>query len=1105
MTKKNTADNATNKIFFFVLVCFFLSGLTGLIYEILWTRMIIKIIGGAPFAVSIVLTIFMGGMGLGSYLAGRFIDRIKEPLSLVKLFGALELAIGAYALLIPLLLIAFEPLQAVLYNGFFSHFIIYHLLTFMVCTVILCIPVICMGATLPILCRFYVDRLSHLGTHAGRLYGLNTIGAAFGSLLCGFWLINLWGVVGTLVFAVLVNVMIGISCLMVGYKAKVQYAGAAQKTSDRMKTPPKNETENKPSSHTIEGKSALVIFAVSGFCAMACEVIWTRLLGLIVGPTTYSFTIVLVTFITGLALGSMIFGYYADKVKNCMHLLLFTQIAAAILILAVSQLLGGSQMFFSKLIFTFKDQFALLSLSKAVILFIFMILPTLCFGATFPLVGKIYTQSVSEVGYAIGFAYMLNTVGSLLGPFCAGFLLIPLAGKELSLGMIAFLQLGTSLVIAGVLLKNKREGIRQFALIAVPALAGLILCFYYPSWNHQQFSKGRYHRFDQIMEDIASTGWVKTFFQGSRVPSSTEQGELVYYGDGIGGFTTVARYTDAFGNPQYTMANSGKPDASTHGDMHTQTLSAHFPMLFHKDPKAVMVVGLASGITAGEVLYYPVEKLDILEISDQVVAASHFFTPWNNGVLSNPKTDLIIQDGRAHLQLTRQNYDVIISEPSNPWMAGLAALFTGDFFSLAKDRLNDDGIFVQWMHSYQMDWETFALVGRTFAGAFPNSLLVHTDPFLDEGDFLLIGFKGKNRLNLEYADQKFVHVQKSPNVDLADPRLLYRLIVSEDLQQLFGRGVMNTDNRPWLEFAAPKLMYGYDPQLSEKMKSQRWQGFTPETRNIIQQVEADVDSRIDFAALALSLLTPYSDMVDLSNITPPQKERFFKLMERYCANNEVDYSVFNDDELKQRCLSVQIDAIREKIDRLPDRSASLSYLADLYNIKGSTSDAIDCYKEVLRMDPYSAAMHNNLGIALTKEGRFDEAISRFSEGLRIDPLYMKSHYNLGLVLSYEGRLDEAITHFSKALRLNPGYAGAHHDMGVALARKGRVGEAINHFYAALRINPEYAEAHNNIGIALAQEGELAKAIVHFREALQINPDLVDAQSNLQRALALQMN
>ncbi|MGA1868801.1 MAG: fused MFS/spermidine synthase [bacterium] len=1104
MAKEKISHNAANITFLFVLYCFFLSGLTGLIYEILWMRMIVEIIGSAPFAVCIIITIFMGGLGLGSYLAGLLIDRIKEPLGLVKIFGMLEMAIGIYAMLIPLLLKAFKPFQAILYNGLYSHFITYNLLTFIVCSVILSIPVICMGATLPILCRFYVARLSHLGTHAGVLYGLNTIGAAFGALICGFWLISLWGVLGTLVFAVLVNCIIGISCVLVSYKAKILYAGTMQETIGSKEMPREDKTGNVQPGYHLEGKCALVIFVVSGFCAMACEVIWTKLLGLLVGPTTYSFTIVLVTFITGLALGSIIFGYFADKVKKCIWLLLFTEITAALLVLGISQLLGGSQLFFAKVIFTFKDQFGLLSLVNASILFTFMILPTLYFGAAFPLVVKIYTQSVSEVGRSIGFAYMLNTAGSLLGSLCAGFLIIPFAGKELGLSIIVCVQIITSLVIAGIMLKNRKKSIVRFSMITALALAGLILCFYYPEWNHRQLSNGKYHRFQKIRADITSTGWLESLFHGSKILARSEtKGELVYYGDGIGGFTTVVKSADAFGNIHYVMANSGKADATSHGDMTTQTLLAHLPMLFHKDPKAVMVLGLASGITAGEVLYYPVEQLDILEISDQVVAGSNIFIPWNNKVLSDPKTHLIIQDGRAHLQLTRQNYDVIISEPSNPWMAGLAALFTKNFFSLAKERLNDDGIFVQWMHSYQMDWETFAIVGRTFARVFPNNLLVFTDPSRRGGDYLLIGFKGKNRLELKYAEQKLVYARKSRNVALTNPKLLYRLIVSEDLHELFGQGEINTDNRPRLEFAAPKLMYCRDVQISKNVQLHKRIGHRSTTQDIIQQITQNVDDQIDFAAYALSLFTPFRDMVDLSKVTSLQKERFFNLMERYCAENELDYSFIRDNELKQRCLSAQIDTIQNKIDLSPDRLASHSYLGTLYKLKGMASEAISHFSEALRINPEYVDAHSKIGIVLTKQGKLDEAISHFSEALRINPEYADAHNNLGVALTKLGKLDRAFSHFSEALRINPEYADAHTNIGVALTKQGKFDEAISHFSKALRINPEYTEAHYNMGVVMTKQGKLDEAISHYSAALRINTEYAEAHTFLGAVLIIQ--
>ena len=217
-------------------------------------------------------------------------------------------------------------------------------------------------------------------------------------------------------------------------------------------------------------------------------------------------------------------------------------------------------------------------------------------------------------------------------------------------------------------------------------------------------------------------------------------------------------------------------------------------------------------------LHYPVDRLDILEINDQVVAASDFFIPWNNNLLSDPKTNLIVQDARTHLKLTRQKYDVIISEPSNPWMAGLAALFTKDFFELAKNRLNNKGIFVQFIHSYQMDWETFALVGRTFASVFPNNLLVSTNPARSR-DFLLVGFNGDFGLKEDIAAINLKYAQQSKNIFLPNHTLFYNLVVAEDLSWFFGKGPINTDERPFLEFSAPKIMHASDPTIAARIMS----------------------------------------------------------------------------------------------------------------------------------------------------------------------------------------------------------------------------------------------------------------------------------------------
>lgn len=1119
-----------NGIRTFVLACFILSGISGLIYEILWTRMLVEIIGSAPFSVSIILTVFMGGLGLGSYLAGRYIDRVESPPTLVKLYGVLEIIVGVYAGLIPVLLTALRPLQALIYNQLYAHFWVYNLLTFGLCAAILCVPVVCMGATLPILCRYYVDRMAKVGVHAGRLYGLNTIGAAAGSLLCGFWLIQWWGVPGAMGVAVTTNTVIGLACLLVSRTADMPPRGGPAKPSRRRHSDHRDESP----AGGFEPSAALCVFAVSGFCAMACEVIWTKLLALIVGPTTYSLTLVLVTFITGLALGSLLFGYYADRVENCLALLLVTQAAAALLVLGVSQLLGNSQLFFAKLIFTFKDDFGLLSALKAGALFVFMILPTLCFGASFPLVSRIYTRSMAHVGRSIGFAYMVNTVGSLLGPFLAGFVLIPMLGKEASLKVVAGLQLSTGLVIAGLMYGRKACHPRPLAWMAAAAALGLLLCVNYPAWSHRQLSIGKYHDFEDIRPVLARSGWLEALLHGTRAMERSDRGELLYYGDGIGGFTSVVKYPDAFGNFNLAMANSGKTDASSRQDMETQTLLAHVPMLCHPGPRSVMVIGLASGITAGEALLYPVDGMDVLEINPQVVEASRFFNPWNNRVLADRRTRLIIQDARAHLQLTRQTYDVIISEPSNPWMEGLAALFTRDFFWLARERLRDGGVFAQWVHAYQMDWDAFAMIGRGFAEVFPHSLLVMMSLARPEGDYMLVGFKGGERRGLPGAPP---FQPMSTNVVLNHPQVLNRLVVSENLPALFGTGDVHSDRYPRLEFSAPRLMYHRSRQISDTIQSRKSVGLSAGTRDAIRRLETDVDAQIDFAAFVLSVYSPFADMVDLARAGDAQKGRFFSLVERYCAENEVDYAMIRDGELRQRCRSIQIDRLERQTNRWPNPAASLTYLANLYSAQGQPAQAIARYREALLADPLSPGAHTQIGFALARQGLLEEAAGHFTEAFHLDPADPQACYNLGYALARVGRPDEALPHLRRALVLKPDYAEAHHelglafagtgqmseairqlseaarlrpnslkahnDLGVAFAMQGRWDEAIRSFSAALRIQHEDAEVHTNLGMALVRKGRIEEGVAHFKTALGIEPGFAPARDNLQKALALQ--
>lgn len=1081
------SDHSTAPLFALILICFFISGLTGLIYQILWVRMIVKIIGSAPFAVSIVLTVFMGGLGLGSYLAGRVIDRVKRPLKLVQIYGLLELCVGAYGLIVPLLLIIFQPLYSVLYNRFFENFFGYNLLTFLGCTFLLILPVTCMGATLPVLSRFFVSSLNHVGTRVGRLYGLNTIGAAVGSLLCGFWLINGLGVWGTLVFAIFLNTGIGISCLLIG--TRLMPFRLPPVVADELTTEPREEDHTGMAAvggERLPAQYPLIIFAVSGFCAMAYEVVWVKLLGLIVGPTTYSFTIVLTTFITGLALGSIFFGWLADKTSKPMALLVFTQVAAALSALLFSQVMGNSQIFFSKLIHHFKGHFAELILIKSSILFIFMFLPTFCLGAAFPLVAKTCTRSLAQTGRTIGFAYAINTIGAVLGSFCAGFIFIPLLGKEQSLSLVIALQLLTALIIGSLIFLQKDRHRLAWPSLVIPVLLGCVFVFYYPHWDRKQLSRGKYHRFVPLKE--GKMGWLEALFYGTGLYAGKDNRELVYYGDGIGGFTTVLKTRpNPLGKVDYMLLNSGKVDASSaKNDMVPQTLFAHFPMLFHPQPDDVLVLGLASGITSGEILHYPVKRLDTVEINSQVVAASDFFIPWNNRVLSNPKAELIIQDGRAHLELTQRRYDVIISEPSNPWMAGLATLFTREFMELAKSRLKDGGIFVQWIHSYQMDWPTFALVGRTFSKVFPNGLLVTADPGGRIGsDFLLVGLKGDGRLDVDTAVANFPYAKRSTNMKLLNPRLFYNLILSEDLEKVFGHGVINTDNRPWLEFKAPKLMYlaAFDQTIANNLYKKRL--LSEETASIVRQNRTDIDSQIDFAEYAFSFNRHSRNMVDLSRATAQQKERFEETLKTYCASNIIrNFSFITDDALRKECVLLNIKSIREKFHLFLDKAPVYYHIGLAAFQNDMAEEAIQPLFEAVRLNPKDPKANAVLKKALAAQQMRKKAIATVQKQLKQDNKNPALYYQLGNLYGAQGDLDQALIQFETALSIEPEFTRAITDLAGILAHQKAYEKAITCYKKALALEPRNAIFSYIIACLYALQNKTEDSIDWLKKAIQ---------------------
>jgi spermidine synthase len=701
---------------------------------------------------------------------------------------------------------------------------------------------------------------------------------------------------------------------------------------------------------------------------------------------------------------------------------------------------------------------------------------------------------MDDLGKSLGTAYALNTVGAIIGSFAAGFLLIPLVGKENGLRLVIMTQFAMAVlawVVAG-------SGVRR-RNIGLFAGAGLLLCYmflilHFPAWQGDLLSRGWYRDFGAIEHDLDRTGWAKALWKGSERLARQRQGlEVVFYGEGIGGFTTVEKEITSLGTVEYAMYNSGKADASTHGDRSTQTLSAHIPLLFHPRAQSVMVLGLASGMTPGEVLLYPVKKLDIVEINEQVVKACRlFFTPWNNHCLDDPRTRLIVQDGRNHLALTHEKYDVIISEPSNPWMAGLANLYSLEFFQLVRERLNKNGLFAQWIQSYEMDWDTFSLLGRTFTEVFPESALVKIGPV----DYLLLGFMSGKGFDWQTAQKNLTFARKSKNVSFPGVNFLVHLILAEDLKALFGPGRLHTDNWPRLEFSAPMKLFSGNINLDAAVSGRH--RFSTDTLKVFE-ANRDTGTLLDLIEFSASANVPLFNVVRLDQLDSQQKARYKNAVIGYCSQVQVpSYDIFGDSELKACCADLQIDRIRQRLLREDSRSVDHYNLGLSLIAAGLKDEAAREFRTTIRLDPWHEGGHTALGLLLAQIGKLDEAARCFSRVLEMAPHKAAPYKYLGMVKLRQNRPAQAVTNLCKAIELHSQDPVIFNELGLAYLQQGNYPEAIRSFTQALTKRPRDAESHHNLAIAYYRLKDLQKAREHFIAALQIDPANAQTRYNLEK-------
>ncbi len=712
------SSSSSSRLLPLLLILFFGSGCAALIYEVVWYQMLQLAIGSTTISMGVLLATFMGGLCIGSI----GLPRLRTQMHPLKMYALIEIGIAAFGLLVWLGV----PLIDRVYIAANGVGLPNMLLRALVAAICLLPPTALMGASLPAAAR-WIESTRGGASWWGLLYGFNTVGAVFGCLLAGFYLLSAYGVAAATMAAIAINLVV----------AAISLALSAR-TPARIETGAAGNTPDASEAAADSGRASIYItIGLSGASALGAEVVWTRLMGMMMGSTVYVFSIILAVFLIGLAIGSTTGAWLSRSVRPRLALG-WCQILLTLGIAWAAYMIAGSLPYWPIDSTLSGSPWYNFQLDMARCLWA-ILPPALLWGASFPLALAAVAGPGQDPGKVVGNVYAANTLGAIAGALLVSLILVPAVGTQQSQRvLLAIAAVSAFTALIPYVRDQKSVGIS--GLLAASAVLSLVLLFGLPKVPGELIAYGR------------------------RMPLNTGQSTILYTAEGRNSSVAISRWN----NGEVYINVNGHVEATTEiYDMKLQRMVGHLPGLLHPNPKSVLGIGFGAGVSAGTFTRYPgIEHITICEIEPVIPPTStRFFAKQNYEVMNNPKTRIVYDDARHYVLTTRNKYDIIASDPLDVFAKGTAALYSKEYFDAVKAHLNPGGYFSLYVPLYESDLRTVKSELATFFESFPNATVWANTRNGEGYDMVFMGQAEPLKINLDEVQQRLNRPDYAPVVE----------------------------------------------------------------------------------------------------------------------------------------------------------------------------------------------------------------------------------------------------------------------------------------------------------------------------------------------------